>query len=224
MEIAVIGGTGMVGSAITTEAINRNHQVTVITRNQDKANKIFTNQVNYLEADAFNLTIDQLNQFDVIIDAYAPAQGEDVNNHLKLAEYLMNLLKNTNRPRIGFVLGSSSLINPETNDYIAKKLKIVPSNRSQYWVPTALAQFDEYLFLQSITDVNWFGFSPQPMFTRGNKTEYEIGTDQPLNEGSLSTGNAAAAIIDEIEVQQFLQKRFTAANIDHTDWSKVDFN
>lgn len=224
MKIAVIGGTGMVGSAITTEAISRNHQVTVITRNQNNAHKIFTDKVNFLESDAFNLTTTQLNQFDVVIDAYAPSKNEDVNNHLKLAEYLIKLLKNTDKPRIGFVLGSSSLINPETNDYIAKKLKIVPNDRSQYWVPTALAQFNEYLFLQKLTDVNWFGFSPQPMFTRGSKTEYQIGTDQPFNEGSLSTGNAASAILDEIENPQFEQKRFTAANVDHTDWSKVDFN
>ena len=224
MKIAIIGGTGMVGSVITREAVDRDHQVTVITRNQNRAKEIFFNTVEYLETDAFELKIDNLNQFDVVIDAYAPSSDEDVENHVKLAKYLIELLKNTEKPRIGFILGSSSLINPETGDYIAKSLKATPDNRAEFWLPTAMAQFDEYLYLKDVEDVNWFAFSPQPMFTKGNITEYKIGTDSPIDEGTLSTGNAAAAILDEIEEPKFEKQRFTAANIDHTDWSEVDLD
>lgn len=224
MKIAIIGGTGMVGTAITQQAIKKNHQVTIINRDKLKAEEKFFDQVDYLESDAFALTKEDLEQFDVVIDAYAPDPSEDAENHQKLAEYLVDLLKNNQNTRIGFILGSSSLINKETNDYIAKTLEVTPDNRAEKWMPNAIAQFKEYLYLQGVTDVNWFGFSPQPVFTRGEATEYQIGTDQPIGQGILSTGNAAAAILDEIENPKFEQKRFTAANIDQTDWSKVNLD
>ena len=42
MKVAVIGGTGRIGSKITAELLQRGHTVTVIARNPEKAESMAT--------------------------------------------------------------------------------------------------------------------------------------------------------------------------------------
>jgi uncharacterized protein len=72
MKIAVIGATGMVGSALTEELLNRGHQVTGISRNPTAANA----RVNLTPRPADVMKLDELaaaiSNHDVVISAHSP--------------------------------------------------------------------------------------------------------------------------------------------------------
>lgn len=51
LKVAVIGTTGFVGKAITSELINRDHNVTGISRKVSKSEK---SNLNYIESDVMD--------------------------------------------------------------------------------------------------------------------------------------------------------------------------
>src|SRR5258708_22651906 len=72
MKIAVIGATGMVGSALTEELVNRGHEVTGISRNPSSANA----RANLTPRRADVMKLDELaaaiSNHDVVISAHSP--------------------------------------------------------------------------------------------------------------------------------------------------------
>lgn len=67
MKIGIIGATGMAGSAFVIEGYQRGHQVTAITRSASKVTRMFGNEIPALERQNFELTREDLTQFDVIV-------------------------------------------------------------------------------------------------------------------------------------------------------------
>ena len=68
--------------------------------------------------------------------------------------------------------------------------------------------------LRSESELKWSFISPAPNLTAADKTyHFRIGTDNPVTdtngESSISVGDLAVAILDEIEKPQFIRKRFT---------------
>lgn len=61
MKVGIIGATGKVGRLIMNEALNENMEVTAIVRNASKLDS----DVPVIEKNAFDLTRDDLSQFDV---------------------------------------------------------------------------------------------------------------------------------------------------------------
>lgn len=67
MKIGIIGATGKAGSRILKEALDRGHEVTAIVRN---AAKITEENIKVLEKDVFALTSNDLQAFDVVVNAF----------------------------------------------------------------------------------------------------------------------------------------------------------
>jgi putative NADH-flavin reductase len=86
MKIAVIGATGMIGSAVTQELLAKGHEVTAIARNPRKTPD--HTALRRKAADIFNF--DQLTGaivgHDVVISAYAPAGGNGPEAYKALVE------------------------------------------------------------------------------------------------------------------------------------------
>lgn len=55
MKIAIIGATGMAGTALYRESVSRGHEVTVIVRHKDKAISLFGEDVKIIDRDEMYL-------------------------------------------------------------------------------------------------------------------------------------------------------------------------
>lgn len=213
MKIGIIGATGKAGSKITQEALNRGHQVTVLVRNADKAKKMFADTVTVIEKNAFDLTKQDFAGLDVIVNAFSVPVGKHLAyRHIDLAAQLIQLFRETDSPRLVFILGSGSL---QTKDgLLVDQLQKMPN--SEGWIDTPQSQLHELNFLRTVTNVNWVGVSPSANFVDGPKTAYVRGSDELLfdenNKSEASSGTMAAAILDELEKPSIHQARFTVRN------------
>lgn len=208
--IGIIGATGIAGQAITKEAILKGFNVTAIVRNKNKAIAIFGQAINYLEKDAFDLEKDQLEKFDVIIDAFSPSDLKLAYRHIDLATRLISFFRETTRPRLVFILGAGSLKNGK-GEHVLDDLEKNP--QAQSWIEAPKQQFKEFDFLSQTENVNWVGISPGLIFKAGEAQNPKIGTDTLLysenHKSETSSGTLAKVILEEIETPTRENERFT---------------
>ena len=77
MKVAIIGATGHAGSLILAEALNRNLAVTAIVRHPEKLEV----EVPILVKDLFELTKNDMEFFDVVINAFRPPNIPKTSHH-----------------------------------------------------------------------------------------------------------------------------------------------
>ena len=212
MKIAIIGATGMAGTALYKESVLRGHEVTAIVRNKDKAVSLLGDGVKVIDKDVFDLTRSDLEGFDVIINAFATAPAK-AYLHLDLAAKLVNIFRETERPRLFFILGAASLLD-ENNKLFLDTLKTLPDVAP--WISIPVEAYKTLNFLRSIENVNWVGVSPSAEFVPGEATVPVIGKDHLLTSSKgksvVTSGTMAVAILDEVENPQFIRTRFTVCN------------
>lgn len=210
MKIGIIGATGKAGIDIYKEAIMRGHEVTAIVRDKSKTNNLFGDKVAILEKDAFALTQEDLDKLDVIVNAYA-TEPPKAYRHIDLAAKLVAMFRETNTPRLFFILGAGSLRTGGDQHLFVEDIRKMPGSES--WVLIPENQLKELLFLREVDNVNWVGVSPSAIFEPGEKKEFVLGKDELLiaSDGSshTTTGTMAVAILDEIENPTYHQERFT---------------
>lgn len=208
MKIGIIGATGNAGSAIYREASARGHEVVAIVRNEEKAKEMFGNSVKTITKDAFELKRGELEGFDAIIDAFATSPDQ-AYLHVDLAARLIHLFRGK-KTRLFFILGAGSLLN-DAGDLNVNDLKKAPDSES--WIAIPENQLDEYNFLLTVKNVDWVGISPGNLFQAGEAKPAILGKDHLLQNDAgqsvTSSGTLAKAILDELEVPQYQQTRFT---------------
>lgn len=212
MKLAIIGATGMAGTALYKESLSRGHEVTAIVRHKEKAVSLFGDDVKVIDKDAFELTKKDLEEFDVIINAFATAPAK-AYLHLDLAAKLVAMFRETESPRLFFILGAASLLD-ENDKLFLETLKQVPEAES--WISIPIEAYKTLNFLRSIENVNWVGVSPSADFVAGEATTPVIGKDHLLKASSgesiVTSETMAIGILDEIENPQFIRTRFTVCN------------
>ena len=212
MKIAIIGATGMAGTALYKEAVARGHEVTAIVRNKDRAVSLLGDEVNVNDKDVFELTKSDFEGFDVIVNAFATAPAK-AYLHLDLAAMLVRMFRETESPRLFFILGAASLLD-ENGKLFLDTLKTLPDTAS--WISIPTEAYKTLNFLRGIENVNWVGVSPSIEFVAGEATVPVIGKDDLLissNGKSVVTSKTmAVAILNEIENPQFICTRFTVGN------------
>ncbi|SHO43690.1 NmrA family NAD(P)-binding protein [Anaerocolumna xylanovorans] len=212
MKIAIIGATGMAGSALYKESTLRGHDVTAIVRDKEKAVSLFGSGAKVIDKDIFDLTKSDLEDFEVIVNAFATAPAK-AYLHLDLAAKLIGFFRETKSPRLFFILGAASLLDENGKLYL-DTLKTVPDAAS--WISIPTEAYKTLNFLRGIENVNWVGVSPSVTFIAGEATVPLLGTDSLLTSGKgesiVTSGTMAVAILDEIEKPQFIRTRFTVCN------------
>lgn len=212
MKLAIIGATGMAGSALYKESLSRGHEVTAIVRHKEKAVSLFGEDVKVIDKDVFELTRKDLEAFDVIINAFATAPDK-AYLHLDLAAKLVAMFRETESPRLFFILGAASLLDENDNLFL-ETLKHFPEVES--WISIPIEAYKTLNFLRSIENVNWVGVSPSANFVAGEATTPVIGKDHLLKSSSgesiVTSETMAIGILDEIEKPQFIRTRFTVCN------------
>lgn len=215
-KVGIIGATGMAGSATFKAAQNAGLDVTAIVRNADKAKQNLGSDIQILETDAFNLTKSDLEQFDVVVDAFATAP-EQAYLHTDLAAHLVAVLRETDSPRLIFILGAGSSFvgNGEQRHYAYDDIKADPNNAAWQSIPEN--QLYELNFLKDVKNVNWTGISPGQLFVPGElATKILYGKDDMLfdeqGRSQTTSETMAKAIIDEIITPAHKQERFIITN------------
>ncbi|WP_137597834.1 NAD(P)-dependent oxidoreductase [Paucilactobacillus kaifaensis] len=214
MKIGIIGATGMSGQKIYSEAKARQHEVTAIVRSQPKALQVLGSDAKLLVKDAFDLTRADLIDFDVVIDAFSVPIGKQLGYlHLDMAAYLIHLLRETDNPRVIFILGAASLLDDQDKPYL-DSFKSTPG--ADAWIDTPATQAHELQLLRTVTNVNWTGISPSLNYVDGPKTNYMRGENHVLfndeHKSEVNSGTLAAALLDELESPKVKRARFTVRN------------
>ncbi|MBM7617603.1 putative NADH-flavin reductase [Weissella uvarum] len=210
MKIAIIGATGMTGKALFNEAKERGHEVTGFVRNEARGKEILGDDANLIVEDAFAITGDQLDQFDVVIDAFANHQEPEQN-----LDVLTHLIHQTRKHsvRMFFILGAGPLLQAN-GEYVYEHLKTLPG--AETWVDEPRYGVTELQVLLSTRDVNWTAISAQNTYSEGPKTDYVLGKDHLMEasdgESHVTSGNLASAVLDEIETPQHKMERFTVSD------------
>lgn len=214
MKILIIGATGMAGSALVTEALDRGHQVTALARSTEKLAQLpASDQLTTQVQDAFALTTADLTAYDAVIDAFATAPAQ-AYRHVDLATHLVAQLRATTQPRLAFILGAGSLTTGADQHLFVRDIEQDPQAAAFVSVPQN--QLAELTFLRTVTNVNWVGVSPAANFHPGPAVPAIQGTDELLTnaqgESGTSAGTMAVAILDELTTPQHHQTRFTVAD------------
>ncbi|EAH4444935.1 TPA: NAD(P)-dependent oxidoreductase [Listeria innocua] len=211
MKIGIIGATGRAGSRILEEAKSRGHEVTAIVRNAGKITQTHKD-INILQKDIFDLTLSDLSDQNVVVDAYGVSPDE-AEKHVDSLDHLISVLNGTVSPRLIVVGGAASLqIDEDGNTLLESK-----GLREAPYYPTARAQAKQLEHLKANkAEFSWTYISPSAMFEPGERTgKYQSGKDHLLfgSDGNsfISMEDYAIAVLDEIERPNHLNERFTVA-------------
>lgn len=208
MKIGLIAASGKAGNHILREASMRSHDVTAIVINKGNMR---ADSEQTLEKDLFHLTSEDIAPFDVLINAFAPLNG-DAHLHVDAGKHLISLLEGTDKKL--FVVGSSGCL------YLDENQAIRLLDHKEY--PEHLRESAKYQ-LQNLQDlqqstIKWTFLSPSATFdSSGPRTgHYILGTEQLLVNSQfnsyISYADFAVAVIDELENKNHINTIFTVAS------------
>lgn len=215
MNIAIIGATGFVGSALVTEALQRGHQVTAIARDTTKIAQQDRLTAKTADATQQEQLAKAAKGADVVISAYnAGWTNPDLyQDFLNGSQAVQAAVKASGIKRFIVIGGAGSL-------YIAPGLQLVDTPEfPQEYKPGATAARDYFNILKEDKELDWTFFSPAIEMHQGISTgrtgQYRTALENPVfdanNRSILSVQDLAVAIIDEAEQNNHIRERFTAA-------------
>ncbi len=207
MKVAVVCANGKAGQLIVQEAMERGLDVTAIVRGENK-----TVAKKALVKDLFDLTAQDLAEFDVVVDALGAWTPETLPQHSTSLKYLCDLLSGT-KIRLLVVGGAGSLyVNAEHTAQVMdgadfpEMFKTLASNMGK-----ALEE------LRGRTDVQWTYISPAGDFQAdGARTSaYLLGGEELMlnskGQSVISYADYAIAMLDEVMQGNHLQQRISVA-------------
>jgi uncharacterized protein len=213
MKIAVIGATGWLGGAIAREALSRGHTVTALGRDPQKLAALDGMDAVAVDATESDSLAEAIADHDVAVLSVTDRSGPERTVIPQAAQALLDALPASGVPRIAMMGGGGSLLNES-----GERLVDQPDFPEQYRAE-ALAAGEALALLRATPDtVDWTYLSPPPEnLTPGDKRGGYIvrGDDRPATDdaghSAISSGDLAAAMVDELEQPQFTRRRFTAA-------------
>ena len=206
-KVAVVCAAGKEGRLLVDEAVSRGYDVTGFVRGSDK---VANPKAKTVVKDLFDLTREDLIGFDAVIDAFGAWTPETLPLHRTSLKHLCDVLSGT-KVRLLVVGGAGSLyVNPEHTVQV-KDLESFPA----MFKPLADMQGAALDDLRKRSDVQWTFLSPAGDFVAdGERTgEYLLGGEEYFvndrGESRISYADYAIAMVDEIENENNIQKRFS---------------
>lgn len=216
MKVALIGGTGFVGSALLDELLQRGHQVVALARDPGK----YAPRAGLTVVQADVQDAQQVRQAvagsDAVLSGFNAGWGNpDIYaDFMNGSHAIQDGIKAAGIKRYIVVGGAGSL-------YAAPGLQIVDTPEFPAAIRDgARAARDLLTELQTQErDLEWTFLSPPIGFLPGGRGErtgnYRVGRDQPLmnggQPGSISAADLALAVVDELERPAHVRERFTIA-------------
>jgi putative NADH-flavin reductase len=211
MKLALIGATGFVGKAVLNEALQRGYDVTAIARDPKKvetaSDKLTLKAADVLDTESLAVA---LKGHDAVVSAYNAGWTNPnlYDDFVKGSEAIQQAVKQAGVKRLLVVGGAGSL-------YAAPGLQLVDSPQfPAEWKAGATAARDYLNTLKKETELDWTFLSPAINLHPGERTgKFRLGTEEPVfNEKGvheISVEDLAVAILDELENNQFVKRRFT---------------
>ncbi len=208
MKIAVICANGKAGKLIVKEAVSRGLDVTAVVREE---NQSATQKV--IQKDLFDLTVEDLEGFDVVIDAFGAWTEDTLPLHSTSLKKLCDLLSGSST-RLLVVGGAGSL-------YVNKEHTACVADGSDFpdaFKPLAAAMAKALGELRQRNDVQWTYLSPAGDFqAEGEKTgKYILGGEELVlnskGESVISYADYAIAMIDEAVKGNHIQERISVVS------------
>ena len=220
LDIVIYGATGKLGSHAVTEALERGHRVTAVSRRPEEITGEHPNlaavQGDLLDADSVAAIVAGK---DVVIVSVRGVIGDSGNADSALqflaAENVVDVLSRLGEaaPRLLHVGGSGSL-EVEPGVLFAEKLPRIALPKGLE--VEILGQILALEFFGKVDDVRWTYVTPPKSFTNGPRTgSYRIGGDRALEDERgrtrISRADFAVALIDEAEQARHVRQRISVA-------------
>lgn len=204
-SIAVVAANGHSGQLIVKEALERGHDVTVFVRSENR-----TPATKAVIKDIMELTAQDLEGFDAVVDAFGAWTPETLPQHSTTLAHLSDILSGSDT-RLLVVGGAGSLyLNPEHSLTVAQG-----PDFPEAFKPLALAMGAALAELRKRDDVRWTYISPACDFqAEGERTgEYVLGGEEltvnDRGESIISYADFAVAMLDEIESGNHVGQRIS---------------
>lgn len=213
-KVAVIGATGFVGKKVVNELSSRGYEVNAIARDSSKIEA--KNNVNAISADVNNTEefARILKGNDAVISTFNPGWNNPniYDDFLNGAKNIEVAVEKSGVKRFITVGGAGSL-------FIDGKQLVDGPNFPAEIKPGAVAAREYLEILKKNENLDWTFFSPA--IEMGPQSEgvrtgvYRTDLENPVfNENGrsmLSVEDVAVVLVDELEQNNFVKKRFTAA-------------
>lgn len=204
-SIAVVAANGRSGQLIVKEALERGHDVTVFVRSENR-----TRAHKAVIKDIMELTAQDLEGFDAVVDAFGVWAPEDLPQHSTTLAHLSDILSGSDT-RLLVVGGAGSLyLNPEHSMTVAQG-----PDFPEEFKPVAHAMAKSLAELRKRDDVRWTFISPACDFQAdGERTgDYILGGEEltvnERGESIISYADFAVAMLDEIESGNHVGQRIS---------------
>ena len=214
-KVAVIGATGFVGTQVVKELANRGYFVNALARNTSKIEE--SENVKAVTADIYNTAelSEILKGNDAVISAFNPGWTNPniFEDFLKGAESIEKAVEESGVKRFITVGGAGSL-------YIAENLQLIDTPEFPAEIKPGAEAARQYLeMIKKNENLEWTFFSPAIEMHQGTagvrKGTYRTALENPVFDENgrsvLSVEDVAVALVDELENNQFVKQRFTAA-------------
>ncbi|EGR0059757.1 TPA: NAD(P)-dependent oxidoreductase [Vibrio vulnificus] len=210
MKIAILGATGWIGSTLVNEARERDHDVIAIARNPNAIERDDVEKRPFDVRQPHNLA-QTFQDADYVIAAIGGRANGDHSIVPETAQLLLTQLADVGVKRLLWVGGAGSLeVAPGV------KLVTVPEFPEEYKAE-ALAQSDALdRFRSTSSPLTWTFISPAAEIFPGEKRhQYRVAGDQLLSDeegkSQISVADYAAALLDVLETNQYLNQRIGVA-------------
>ncbi len=212
MNIAIIGATGYIGSALLAEAVNRQHHVTALVSRPERvpAHPLVTaQQADVLATGALAALLEGA---DAVITAFSGhAHGDSTYDYyVQGMQSIIAAAKRARVPRLLVVGGAGSL-------EVAPGVQVVDTpDFPEQWKQSALGAREALNLLRGEATLNWTMLSPAAHIEPGERTgRFRLGKDQLLTDAHgdsrISVQDYAVAMLDEVEQPRHERSRFTVA-------------
>ncbi|GAB2922654.1 NAD(P)-dependent oxidoreductase [Rheinheimera gaetbuli] len=211
MELVILGASGFIGSAITAEALARGHKVTAVVSRPERLAATAGLSVLGLDINDTAALTKLLSDKAVVISAFSGHAQQDVKGYyLKTFNSVLNAATAAQVGRLLVVGGAATLLLAD-----GSRLLDSPGFPAEYRA-TAEGAAEVLQQLRGQNALNWSFLSPAAEIFPGDKTgNFRLGLDNLLTDSAgksrISNGDYAAAMLDEAEQPQHLNKRFSVA-------------
>lgn len=213
MRIAVIGASGWLGGAIAREALARGHEVTAIGRHRDKLGDVRGATVVVADASHADELAPVIAGHDVVVSSVTDRTGPDRSIIPTVAAALIEAVPQAGVARLAVMGGGGSLLAPDGRRILDQ------DGFPDAYKTEARAQSEALELLRAAPEsLDWTYLSPPPhSLVAGDKSGgYKVrGDDLPVvddrGESTITSGDLASAMVDELERPRFSRRRFTAS-------------
>lgn len=214
-KVAVIGATGFVGTQIVNELAGRGYAVEALVRDASKVKTQTNVTAKSVDVNNVNELAEALKGSDAVISAFNAgwANPNLYHDFLNGSQNIEKAVEESGVKRLIVVGGAGSLY---TSDHV--QIVDTPDFPKAY-KPGATAARDYLNKIKENNTLDWTFFSPAIEMNQANTGErtgkYRTSLETPVfdenGRSRLSVEDVAVALVDELEQNNHIRERFTAA-------------